>query len=445
MSSGSKRKAPPDDGGGGGDGRREPPPGNLGDDLLSSLENPALCDVTLVGSDGGRIHAIRSILAARSRVLERMLVGPFREANQEDVAMDFPAAVLKALVHFCCTDDFDPDMTRLGNNPLEQVRNGVKLCEAAHYYQLEKLGKKAGGVLVHWGRTLLQKEPAHDYVICAGFDESVEVPSLRGVYGALGALIRQRCDRCLLSPGCDLHGVTFLRSNTLWLLVNDPCLAGNASSLFKAVKLWAEMDPDDAVENIPPERRTAIAKRCVSKIHLRLIPPALLVGDVMKSGLVTADVVISALSKQAQGGALYVTGAGTAEINGMYEQTFLIPDLPEGIDAVFQRSGKLDGEEVTFAVVVDNHFRRWSIFAPPKNARHVTFNENIDRRLYKGVRRSTARPMGLHSLVDTLLWDRSDGKFPGLRIHIAPLMASIETTISSRRSPSEQTTIYKPP
>ena len=57
----------------------------LGNDLLATLENPDLCDVTLIGSDGGRVPAIRVYLSARSEVLQHLLVGQFKEASEDEV------------------------------------------------------------------------------------------------------------------------------------------------------------------------------------------------------------------------------------------------------------------------------------------------------------------------------------------------------------------------
>ena len=100
-------------------------------DLLTSLDDPDLCDVTLVGSDGGRVPAIRAILSTRSDVLKRLLVGRFKEASEEEVRMDYPSAVLKALVHFCCTDEA-PELLDLGDgdDPAESVRLSAILLGA---------------------------------------------------------------------------------------------------------------------------------------------------------------------------------------------------------------------------------------------------------------------------------------------------------------------------
>ena len=147
---------------------------------LSSLENPALCDVTLVGTDGGRVNAIRSILSARSDVLERLLVGSFQEASTTEVQMAYPAAVIRAMVRSCCTDAM-PDMDELGQEDyFEAARNAVKLCAAADYYELDVLREKTIGSLRQWLRT---EDGAVPIGACAAIalDECMDMPSLEEV------------------------------------------------------------------------------------------------------------------------------------------------------------------------------------------------------------------------------------------------------------------------
>ena len=70
-------------------------PGVLSRDLLVGLQDPdKFCDLTLICSDEGRLPAIRSILAMRSPVLERMLLGSFQEAQSDEIRLYFPSRVL---------------------------------------------------------------------------------------------------------------------------------------------------------------------------------------------------------------------------------------------------------------------------------------------------------------------------------------------------------------
>lgn len=53
----------------------------LGEYLVECLSDERFCDVTLVANDGSKISAHKVVLAARSRVFEKMFYGPFCEAE----------------------------------------------------------------------------------------------------------------------------------------------------------------------------------------------------------------------------------------------------------------------------------------------------------------------------------------------------------------------------
>ena len=90
---------------------------SLVSDLRFALLDDELCDVTLRGSDGETVPAIRSILAARSPVFRRMLYGPFREGKRGDgghvVDLGFDSNVVRLVVEFCCTADVESTARRL--------------------------------------------------------------------------------------------------------------------------------------------------------------------------------------------------------------------------------------------------------------------------------------------------------------------------------------------
>ena len=148
----------------------------LTNDLLSTLEDPDLCDVTLVGSDGGRVPAIRLYLSARSDVLKQLLVGKFREANEEEVQMDYPSPVLKALVHYCCTDEV-PELDTLDSDLLERMNLAAKLCAAADYYGLDSLKEKTFEEIKKTIRET--KEDAKGACVCLLFEALRQFPALQ--------------------------------------------------------------------------------------------------------------------------------------------------------------------------------------------------------------------------------------------------------------------------
>lgn len=72
--------------------------------LVFDLVDNVIRDVTLVGSDGGRIWATKAVLAVRSPVFCRI----FRESSKNDcecVQLDYPAPVLRAIVAYCYTNE----------------------------------------------------------------------------------------------------------------------------------------------------------------------------------------------------------------------------------------------------------------------------------------------------------------------------------------------------
>jgi hypothetical protein len=75
-------------------------------DLLAALQDEELTDVYLVGGDGVQVPTCRFVLAARSKVLKRMLYGSFREAKSSTICMmGYDSSVLRAVVDYCYGSD----------------------------------------------------------------------------------------------------------------------------------------------------------------------------------------------------------------------------------------------------------------------------------------------------------------------------------------------------
>jgi BTB/POZ domain len=71
------------------------------------LTDDALNDITLAGNDGVKVPANRGILASKSRVFQRLLLGSFAITDKGDfksVQLDFKGEVIRAVVEFVLTD-----------------------------------------------------------------------------------------------------------------------------------------------------------------------------------------------------------------------------------------------------------------------------------------------------------------------------------------------------
>ena len=61
-------------------------------------DDSVIKDVTLKGSDGGRVSATKAVLSIRSPVFRRMFYGDFQESSNDcdSVELNYPAPVLRA-------------------------------------------------------------------------------------------------------------------------------------------------------------------------------------------------------------------------------------------------------------------------------------------------------------------------------------------------------------
>ena len=396
-SSSRKRKA---------DGTDPSPRGKkLGNDLLATLENPDLCDVTLVGSDGGRVPAVRIYLSARSEMLQNLLVGQFREASEEEVRMDYPAAVLKAIVHFCCTDEA-PDLSKLDADIVESMRLAIKLLDAADYYDLDSLRKKAQTAFVD----LVNSKHKDDVDVwgrcaCSAFEEASRKPSLGKVSRFLYRGIVRNPQTSLIPGG--LPGATLLSSTNLRTLVEDPALRARAWTLFQAIQKWLENSApiDEEVFESDEDRRN-FAKQLASNLELRLILPSDLLGPVSNSGLVAQDKIMQALQSQCRGGIVGIYGCGidgtsiADRVNGIYEEVHMnanyevvSADDPTCISDKRRFDKITDDIKLTIFTYTDDYRQHFWLVAPPVGAGNVVLTGDFkkipeeNKLLYTGHRR----------------------------------------------------------
>jgi hypothetical protein len=107
-----------------------------------------------------KVPANRTILSIRSKVFRKMLCGgPFSsEINQREIQLDFPAHVLRSLVHFCFTDEVqvntmhdddddehteeEEDDDEEHNEEEKKVYTMVELFNAADFFAIRELQLK---------------------------------------------------------------------------------------------------------------------------------------------------------------------------------------------------------------------------------------------------------------------------------------------------------------
>ncbi|KAL2620280.1 hypothetical protein R1flu_000485 [Riccia fluitans] len=134
----------------------------LASDLRRMLNNPKVTDVIFVCGDGEEVHASRTILAARSRVMEALLYNGMAESSCRTINLPaMTSSTLTQVLTYLYTGRFhardvpddtsddpdDCDMTewrRLSDGPIpleRKWRQMVDIITAARYFQITRLEK----------------------------------------------------------------------------------------------------------------------------------------------------------------------------------------------------------------------------------------------------------------------------------------------------------------
>ena len=109
------------------------------------LTDESLNNVVLESKDGQHIRANRHILASRSEVFHKMLLGDFAEAAQDSISIGFDGSVLRALVKYILTDKIaiagalTENTEEVSLKAVECIHDIVALIGAASYFNLPTL------------------------------------------------------------------------------------------------------------------------------------------------------------------------------------------------------------------------------------------------------------------------------------------------------------------
>eukprot|EP00581_Thalassiosira_minuscula_P011214 CAMPEP_0183722668 /NCGR_PEP_ID=MMETSP0737-20130205/14552_1 /TAXON_ID=385413 /ORGANISM="Thalassiosira miniscula, Strain CCMP1093" /LENGTH=376 /DNA_ID=CAMNT_0025952879 /DNA_START=360 /DNA_END=1487 /DNA_ORIENTATION=- len=334
----------------------------LSTNLIACLGQDDRTDLHLLGSDGSRVPAFRTILACQSSVLHRMLYGNFEESKSDVVKLGYNGDVLKALVEFCITDDVLLFNGRMDENA---ARNIVQLIACAHFLNMPHLQDKARNLV----NALLK---AHKSLACIIYDEAsiCGEPTESVKEGAL-MVVRKNLELALSS---NLHS---LRAESLCKLISDDGMMCEEMTLFRVLQKWATAEigvgttrVDDTVED-----RVSIAKDLAAE-HIRFtsIQPTDLIGTVKESCIVDEKLIFNALAAQAVcaekkmgvrfskkrkrklRSVIKVSCAGSAVINGFYEEGAMHKGYP-----TYRKTWEWQGMQREFVIYRDLGFAAWYI------------------------------------------------------------------------------------
>lgn len=238
---------------------------------------------------------MRSVLALRSKVFERMLCGDFAKWKDSVVSLSYDGKTVEKVVKYCRGTQIKLFEAEAAEERGEEI---VSLVAASDFFLLDELGdiavERAG-----------QEMDGAVEVACAVYEEA----SSAGLEG-------HGIPSCALEKVRDAVKCTLLRLDgsrqTPWLLSmsGDLLVSVLNSDLMTATSLvsvpeggefnlilsWMGADSEYVAQD---ENRLEKAKEAASHIELHAIPPLRLAADIESSQLVTTEQLMNAYKRQA--------------------------------------------------------------------------------------------------------------------------------------------------
>jgi hypothetical protein len=258
-----------------------------------AFTDETLHDITLLASDGEQVPANRTILAIRSTVFRKMLFGNFQEATKDNINVDYPGTVVKAVVEYIHTNDAEQlvelDVAKrngkdITDDCLEDFQTLLTLTAAAAYYGLPKLCHGVQKCLSSY----LEAFPLLAFATLEACSQEGPAISEDLKQSALSKVAK------LLAEG-DFDATTFERCSQTavkYILVNGKAFLPD-HQCFKLIDLWRQVGSTD-------QNRCSNAKKLVNDhVGLHFIDPEDLSTTVASSGLVTLEQLVEAYKSQA--------------------------------------------------------------------------------------------------------------------------------------------------
>ncbi|CAB9511071.1 BACK [Seminavis robusta] len=261
-------------------------------DLLSALEDDDLKDVSLIAKDGREIRACRFLLAARSKMLKRMLYGSFKESTATQIELrQYTATILEAVVEYCYRNRV-PAHILTTDRSAETIRTLVQLAQAADYLEIP-------GLVADTEAWVQRRVSEHPRLACPVFDEADEGSDL---FDCACRMIQCR-PHVALAPddkGQDgsssyyAGGIECLKPNRIEALMKDHEIEAGELFLFEMLKRWV-----DHAADYHQAEALQVARECGKYFRLHYIEPDELLSTVQKSGLFPANLIVEAIMRQA--------------------------------------------------------------------------------------------------------------------------------------------------
>jgi hypothetical protein len=265
------------------------------------LTDSRITDVELEGTDGVRLPGCKGLLAARSEVFERMLLGQFSESTEAVVKVGYPGDVLKQVVRYCYTDELDlssvtsatNDQSDAGNSDgatskKEFIHQLLLLADAANYFELSQLRQS----VIQKANELLKQHPQASFSYleeakCVGCAEVLQ-EALTTIQTHLPKLVSSAAESIR-----ELSPVTLME---VLQQTHSPC---EERLLYQLLEVWSDVSADSSPD-IASDRHKIASEQLASLIRLDLIPASVLERQVTPGGLMEERDINVAYREQAK-------------------------------------------------------------------------------------------------------------------------------------------------
>ena len=258
-------------------------------------------DIQLQGSDGVIVRGNRHLLAARSDVFHKMLLGDYSEASKDTIPIGFAGHILQAVVRYMLTDkttilkDIPKNATEVGqDDALSSMKNLLQLMDAAAFFNLPKLCELAFDVLSR----SLRSTPSFSLFL-------LEIYSMAGPVAPNIKLMALGYLSCIGADVAKWKGIVQgLSLSVLKSLAEETEHRPEETQLFEIIRVWSEgEDTGDSEAQSPSssqDRRSA-ANELMKHIHPELIRAHVLSTTVAESGFFSQEQLLEAYKAQALG------------------------------------------------------------------------------------------------------------------------------------------------
>lgn len=263
------------------------------DDLLTRfLKDETLHDFSLEGTDGVRVSATRCILAARSTVFHKMLLGEFEEASAKVVKVGYSGQVLQAIVEYILTDAATllrdvpkKEATEITLEDNANIQAMVSLTGAAAYFDLPLLCEMGFNTVAQ----SLHNTPVLSLAALEAFRK--EGPSVPRMEDLIMAHLSSPNIRAITKDA-----VANVSPSVLEEVLQHKELQVDEFQLFEMLRLWVEAQDTDTSE----ADAHAVASGLMKHVRLEYIDTKTLSASVSDSRLVSQDQLLNAYKKKAQ-------------------------------------------------------------------------------------------------------------------------------------------------